>query len=104
MKGENNMKLNHIIIPNPAQKPNEELFADTMSTFMGEHNIMTWLDFKEKDTAFFTDLGDFVNYAFSQKKDYCKNYVDALYIEDNAGNIKEYFILTENNSIRHITV
>ena len=96
------MKLNHIVIPNNTDKTNEELFIDTMETYMGEIEIETELTFIHKDNNYYySAIGKWVNEMFDQKKSYCKGKVDALYIEDESGNITEYFVLTEYNTIKH---
>lgn len=93
--------LYHIIIKTKAGKTNEETFTETMETFMGEYPCVLWSDFKTWTGKENQLLGIWTKDVFSEYQNYCKTTTDVLFVEDESGNITEYFVLTENNTIKH---
>lgn len=94
------MKLYKITIDKRTDQNNEERFTNVMETFMGEYPIDELADFTEWTTNEHIILGEWA----MQKINNRRRSFETLFIEDNDGNITEYFVQMKNGAIRHRTV
>lgn len=94
------MKLYKITIDKKTSQNNEERFTNVMETFMGEYPVDKLADFTVWTTKEYALLG-----AWSmQEVNNRRRSFETLFIEDNEGNITEYFVQMKNGAIRHRTV
>ena len=94
------MKLYKIIIDKKADKDNETRFNNVMETFMGEYPVDELANFTEWTTKEHILLGEWA----MQKVNNRRRSFETLFVEDNDGNITEYFVQMKNGAIRHRTV
>jgi len=77
----------------PLSDDPEKAFNDIIDTFMGEYSVTM-----RKDEM--TALGEWTRYIFSTKPLYTRT----AWIEDENGNITDYFIQTSPETMIHRTV
>lgn len=94
------MKLYKITIDKKTSQNNEERFTNVMETFMGEYPVDKLANFTVWTSKEYALLGEWAMQKFNNRR----RSFETLFIEDNDGNITEYFVQMKNGAIRHITV